>query len=227
MKIIYLSISLLNLCSSILGLNLKQAFEIDSNSMEAEYNLYRVNILSDPNSAEEYLESYYYVPDDNRPSMIKPDDKGSCRLNKDKFIYHFNQLRNKHQVPLMVWNKELEEKSRDYLLELKNEHECKYEKLEHEKEDFDFLRFEGPKRLTELELLHKWYDPIYTLDNMSKDKDYFSTGIMLSTENFKVGCSKICCHLKEMYLCMLGPKVQDEGSVIEKIKPNKYLNDQS
>ena len=110
-----------------------------------------------------------------------------------------------------------------YLIKLKNDHECNYSKISQEKEDYDMLHYEGPERLTELELLHKWYDPIYTIENMNPGVDYFSTGIMLSPDNDQIGCSKICCHLKEIYMCMLRPKIQGEDSVIERIKPNKYL----
>lgn len=223
MKTVLLTIYLFISFSFHTALNLKQAFEIEGQKMEAEYNLYRVNVNSDPNSSEEYLENYYYVPDENKPSMIKVDEKGSCRLDKDKLIHHLNQLRTKHEVTHMIWKKELEERAYDYLLELKNEHECKYTKLEQKFEDYDMLRYEGPERLTELELLHKWYDSIYTLDNMRKDEDYFSAGLMLSIQVNEIGCSKICCHLKEMYICMLQPKIQDESSVIDSINPNKYF----
>jgi hypothetical protein len=205
----------------------KQAFVIDDKAMKAEYNLYRINLPSDPNTAEEYLEDYFYVNDETREPLVKKDKKGSCKIDKDKLIYHLNNIRKKHDTESFTWNAELEEMVDDYLQQIQYEHDCTYTKLDTEKKDFDSVLYEGPERLTERELLQIWYKPYYTLSEMRRDIDYYSMGVVLSPDVNKIGCSKICCHLKEMYMCMLRPQVQNQSTIFDKIKQNKFLKNSS
>lgn len=219
--ILLLSINCLSLHLSLISK--KQAFIIDDDAMKAEYNLYRINLPSSPNTAEEYLENYFYVDDENKEPLLKTDKKGSCRIDKAKFIYHINHIRRKHDTEIFTWNEELEEMVDDYLEKIKYDHECTYNKLDTEKNDYEILVYEGPQRLTEKELLQKWYDPYYRLKDRPLGLDFYSMGVMLSPDVDKIGCSKICCHLKEIYMCMIRPQIQNQADLLDKIKPNKYL----
>ena len=83
-------------------------------------------------------------------------------------------------------------------------------------------------RLTESQVIDKWYESVYTYDFEKKKfrikgiNFYPMINILYDTTK-QVGCARVCCAMAELYICDFFPVVEIIEGFEEHIKRNKYL----
>lgn len=180
-----------------------------------------------------YLNSANYITEQEEFNLEQANqfqlNSSTCILDRYLIIERINELRNKHQVKKLKYDSLLEAQATQYGLKMQKENNCEYYNSEknHFSENFSV----NYSRLSERQVIDKWYEPIYHFD--FKNKKFKINGInayssfnLLWDETEKVGCTKVCCLTTELYICdffpvLIQPTIEEIAS---HIKPNKYLD---
>jgi hypothetical protein len=209
----------------IISLLKSKQYSLDPQTLNIERNLYNINGGSSETFAHDYLFENMYITEGEKKENKKEEvGKEGCSMNKKVFIDYLNTIRDKHMVQRIKWLDELSNEAKRYTDRLESSNNCTYTHYEYT--DLTQIFFEGPERLSERDLINKWYEPFYYLNTNSTKKkqiNYFNTGMILNEAVSEIGCYKICCPYGEIYLCLFRPKFPNEEDIFDHIKPNKYI----
>jgi hypothetical protein len=184
----------------------------------------------------DYLVSEKYIDEQDEYNMKNymeyNYDNEQCIFNRQRFMEHLNMIRFKHQVPSMRYDLDLENQAKIFALKIKKENKCKFPKDERRMYISEAF-YDGEERLTEKELLQKWYRPAYfnynfvnVTHNLTYDtvKNYPMALLLWDTVS-QVGCAKVCCETRELNLCHFLPILVDPNVLEMKkhIKNNKFI----
>jgi hypothetical protein len=199
--------------------------------------LYKVNKSIQPEKdGFNYLNSGYYISNQeefnikqsNRFQFDSSQYPSSCTMDRIKLISRINSIRKKHQVNTLEWDYNLEAQARNVAIKMKETKECEYENSD--KNYFSELFSSTMSRLTESQVIEGWYETAYHYD--FKLKKFKLNGInaepminLLWDETKKVGCGRVCCLGRELWVCdffpvVIQPTLEEIG---QHIKENKYL----
>lgn len=205
-------------------------------------NLYNINKITNPETdGFNYLNSGYFISNQEEFNLeqtaryqidsnnnINNNNSNDCILDRYKLISRINSLRDKHQVKRLEYDSTLESQALSYALEMKHQNNCEY--YLNEKTHFSELFSVNYSRLSENQVINKWYEPVYHYD--FKNKKFKINGInaysmlnLLWDDTKRVGCSKVCCLTTELVVCdffpvIIQPNLTEIGL---HIKGNKYL----
>ena len=204
----------------------------------AEKALSRINTPLNPlEYGAKYLTGSKYIDDQqefNINNIVKNNyTSKTCFIDRGKFIEYLNIIREKHSVGAISWDRNLETQTKIYASKIRDENKCKPPK-DPKRNKIGEAIFFSQNRVTENEILQKWYKPAY-LDydfvNEYKNKKFdfeinYPMTIMLWDDTTNVGCTKVCCSTSELIVCHFYPPIFDHTLETMKahLKPNKYLN---
>jgi hypothetical protein len=208
-------------------------------SLLVENALSRINTIVNPlKYGADYLMRGTYIDDQDEYNLKKYlessyGEKETCLFNRQRFMEHLNLIRFKHQVKGMIWDNDLESQAKIYALKIKKDRNCKL-KFDEKRMFIGEAYYVSEERLTEKELLQKWYRPAYynyNFVNVTYNKNYDTTNnypmalLLWDTVN-RVGCAKVCCEKRELNICHFLPIVQDPNILEMKrhIKNNRFIS---
>jgi hypothetical protein len=206
-------------------------------SLLTEKGISKINTINNPlKYGANYLISGNYLDDQDEYNLKNAIDYSfqddTCFFNRGKFIDYLNIIREKHSVFPMSWSRDLEEQAKIYAFNIKTNNECKY-KPDKMRKFIGEAVYENSERITEKELLQKWYSPAYYYYNFKNVKEniYLDTvgtypmAMLLWDEVKEVGCAKVCCKSRELNICHFSPVVTNPNifEMEKHIKPNRYL----
>lgn len=234
MKIIRIFIFLLFSISFISAL--KQLIDLNPKpkpNLLTYRNIYKINAINNADRyGTEYIRSGKFLDEQTEYNIKKElessydGENKSCYFNIRRFMEELNRIRDKHQVKNVQWDNILADQAKIYANRMKFENACFYKN----RLMFSELFSHENKRITEKELLEKWYEPVYGFDftrgiyELEKVNGY-SMAILLWDEVDKVGCSKVCCFESELIICDFQPYIIQPtvGEMAQHIFPNKNL----
>jgi hypothetical protein len=156
---------------------------------------------------------------------VSIEGKG-CAFDRQKFLEYLNIIRDKHNLTEIIWDSTLESQAKIYTNKLKNDNKCIYKK----RLAYSELFTSGSERLTEKQILDKWYAPAYDYDFENVLFRYpllngYSIFVMLWDSVDKVGCAKSCCSGAEVVVCDFLPTIVEPKAIEIKahVRPNKYF----
>lgn len=208
-------------------------------SLLVENAMYRINTFVNPlKYGADYLMRGTYINDQDEYSLKNYEESSyseneTCLFNRQRFMEHLNLIRFKHQVKEMIWNKDLESQAKIYALKIKKDRKCMRE-FDENRMFIGEAFYVNEERLTEKELLQKWYQPAY-LDynfvNVTYNKNYnivknYAMALLLWDTVDKVGCAKVCCENRELNICHFAPVVEDPNIAEMKkhIKNSRFIS---
>lgn len=218
-----------------------------SNTLLTLKKLYNVNKVTNANKdGFDYLNSGYYISNQEEfnikqstryqfdstsqgsQGVIFPLEAASCTLDRVKIISRINSIRKKHQVNPLEYDANLESQARSVAIKMKEMNACNYDN--NEKNYFSEVFSSTITRLSESQVVESWYETAYHYD--FKKKKFNLSGInaepminLLWDETRKVGCGRVCCVGRELWVCdffpvVIQPSLEEIGL---HIKANKYL----
>jgi hypothetical protein len=194
-------------------------------------DIYKINAINNPiQYGANYISSGKFIDEQDEYSARIANEivfqDNHCYFDKDKFMENLDLIRDKHQVQKVKWDADLENKAKTYTSHLR-EKNCRYE----DRVEFSELHYQATERLTEKEVLEKWYDPVYYYNFtnstfMYEKMNTYSMTVLLWDNVTAVGCAKACCPISELFICDFLPIIiqPDILQRIKHIKPNRFLH---
>lgn len=180
----------------------------------------------------EYLKSDKFLSWDEIRGFEKQNvyeyDHPDCLLNRVKILDKINLIRQQHSSPALRYDNNLENQAKAYAEKMKLENDCLYD--QQEASHFSELFTTNYKRLSEVDVIEKWYSSVYSYDfkiqtfTMMGINAYPMLNILWDTMT-SVGCSRVCCASRELYICDFYPVLIQPGleEISKHIHPNKYF----